>query len=251
MVKRVVNLLAGILRYQVDFQVLDPHHLDGLLEDFDLDDYWRSPGSAGLTSNGPLPLSSHCCYFNSAFSAGGHPYVMWSVCCGPAYNYASYTGGKFQFLTEKKVYFCHIAESLNVGEFFSNRNAQLESSWNVTKLSIPIQWEDTAILQTQLFFFFFFWLCYSHRIKLLSLVRKCWKITLVIHWILEGPVFCQHVRYTCVYACAVVKKKQLFSHKIFFCMTGSAFGNWYGLSLVSCFYTQKGAFERQKRLLFK
>jgi hypothetical protein len=29
---------AGILRYQVDFQILDPH-LDDLFEDFDLDDY--------------------------------------------------------------------------------------------------------------------------------------------------------------------------------------------------------------------
>ncbi|BFY98628.1 hypothetical protein BsWGS_01668 [Bradybaena similaris] len=31
--------IGGVLRYQVDFQVLDPHNLDGLLEDFDLDDY--------------------------------------------------------------------------------------------------------------------------------------------------------------------------------------------------------------------
>lgn len=35
-----VVLLAGILRYQVDFQALDPLHRDLLLDEYDLDDYW-------------------------------------------------------------------------------------------------------------------------------------------------------------------------------------------------------------------
>lgn len=36
----LVLFFAGILRYQVDFQALDPLHNDVLLDDFDLDDYW-------------------------------------------------------------------------------------------------------------------------------------------------------------------------------------------------------------------
>ena len=38
-------LLSGILRYQVDFQIMEP--LDDLGTDFDLDDYWQTAKPSG------------------------------------------------------------------------------------------------------------------------------------------------------------------------------------------------------------